>query len=52
MMCCQKIFESLFTTKQLGTGLGLASSKTIIEQHNGTISAHNNPTRFVIKLPR
>lgn len=48
----QKIFEPLFTTKQKGTGLGLASCKNIIEQHGGTIIAENNPTTFIIKLPK
>lgn len=47
-----KIFEPLFTTKQTGTGLGLSSCQSIIHQHNGTINAYNNPTRFVIKLPK
>ncbi len=46
-----KIFVPLVTTKQKGTGLGLSTCKNIIEQHNGTISVQNNPTRFTIILP-
>ncbi|WP_100182073.1 sensor histidine kinase [Candidatus Nitrosotenuis aquarius] len=50
-----KIFEPLFTTKQTGTGLGLASCKKIIEQHGGLISAtsrENQGTTFTIILPK
>jgi len=47
-----RIFESLYTTKEEGTGLGLVSCRSIIEQHDGTINAYNNPTRFVIELPK
>ncbi|MEM2160188.1 MAG: HAMP domain-containing sensor histidine kinase [Candidatus Nitrosotenuis sp.] len=47
-----KIFEPLFTTKTTGTGLGLASCKNIIERHQGTISVKNNPTTFIIKMPK
>ncbi|MDX1440960.1 MAG: HAMP domain-containing sensor histidine kinase [Nitrosopumilaceae archaeon] len=46
------VFDSLVTTKQVGTGLGLVSCKTIIENHGGNISAKNNPTKFVITLPK
>jgi len=48
----EKIFEPLFTTKQKGTGLGLASCKNIVEQHHGKISVKNNPATFSIKLPK
>lgn len=47
-----KVFEPLFTTKEAGTGLGLASCKNIIERHRGTITAKNNPTTFTITLPK
>ncbi|MEJ2261769.1 MAG: HAMP domain-containing sensor histidine kinase [Nitrosopumilaceae archaeon] len=47
-----KIFESLITTKEIGTGLGLASCKRIIESHGGKITAKNNPTTFSIFLPK
>ncbi len=45
------IFKPLVTTKQKGTGLGLASCKNIIEQHGGSISFQNNPTVFTIIIP-
>ncbi len=46
------IFDSLVTTKQMGTGLGLVSCKTIIENHQGTISARNDPTILTITIPK
>ena len=46
------IFDALITTKEIGTGLGLASCKRIIENHGGTIDVQNNPTSFTIKLPK
>jgi len=46
-----KIFDPLVSSKQMGTGLGLSTTKHVIEQHNGTITAQNNPTRFTITMP-
>ena len=48
----EKIFDPLVTSKQKGTGLGLASVKNIVEQHEGTISVTNNPTVFTVQIPR
>ncbi len=47
-----QIFEPLFTTKDMGTGLGLPSCKNIVEQHGGTILVKNNPTTFTINFPK
>ena len=49
-----KIFDPLFTTRQMGTGLGLSSCKNIIERHGGSIdvsSAGGRGTTFLIRLP-
>jgi len=49
-----RIFEPYFTTKEGGTGLGLAMARRIIEEHQGSINAGNQPgsgARFVIELP-
>lgn len=49
-----KIFQPFFTTRSKGTGLGLAMSKQLIEQHGGSITAENNQeggATFRITLP-
>jgi len=46
------IFDPLFTTKQHGTGLGLASVKSIIDAHGGTVSVTSPPVIFTIRLPK
>ncbi|MBW3671587.1 MAG: PAS domain S-box protein, partial [Acidobacteria bacterium] len=49
-----RIFEPLFTTKQNGTGIGLAVAHQIVTSHDGIISLDTEPgrgTRFVVTLP-
>jgi signal transduction histidine kinase len=48
------IFESFFTTKKEGMGLGLSIAKSIIEKHNGRIRVDSSPRSgavFRIELP-
>lgn len=49
-----RVFEPYFTTKEDGTGLGLALARRIILEHRGNIRAENasgGGARFVIGLP-
>ena len=49
------LFDSFFTTKDAGMGMGLAISRSIIEAHGGHIRADNDSTlggaRFSFALP-
>ena len=50
-----RIFESYFSTKDIGTGLGLPIAKRIIDDHGGSIQAssrENEGTKILIKLPK
>jgi PAS domain S-box-containing protein len=49
-----RLFEPFFTTKHRGTGLGLATTRQIVEAHQGTIellSPTGGGTIAVLKLP-
>jgi signal transduction histidine kinase len=52
---CKRIFDVFFSTKgSQGTGLGLAVTKKIIEEHGGSIevqSSEDQGTKFFIRLP-
>ena len=49
-----KIFDPFFSTKEMGTGLGLSVVYGIVERHSGTIDIKSDVgkgTRVVIRLP-
>ena len=50
-----RIFEPYFSTKDVGTGLGLPIARKIVEDHGGAIRIASEPgrgTRVTIELPR
>jgi signal transduction histidine kinase len=49
-----RIFDAYFTTKKGGTGLGLPTTRRIIEEHGGHITVQSEPgrgTSFRVELP-
>jgi two-component system sensor histidine kinase HydH len=50
----ERIFEPLYTTRADGTGLGLSTSRRIIERHGGHLSAVSQTghgASFIVRLP-
>jgi len=50
----ERIFEAFYSTRKGGTGLGLAATRRIVEEHGGSIEVHSDRGRgtcFTVRLP-
>ncbi len=50
----QRIYEPFFSTKETGTGMGMAIVHSLVTMHGGTIEIDTTPhgTRFDITVPQ
>jgi signal transduction histidine kinase len=51
----ERIWSPFYTSKEAGTGLGLALARKVVDAHGGSIEATSQPgrgTRFLVVLPR
>jgi signal transduction histidine kinase len=49
-----RLFEPFFSTKPGGSGLGLPTTRRIVEGHHGTITVQSQPghgTQFTLEFP-
>ena len=50
----EKIFDAFYSTRKGGTGLGLSTTRRIVEEHGGRITVHSDQGRgtcFTVTLP-
>ncbi len=51
----ERVFTPYFTTKASGSGLGLPTTKRLVEEHGGAVRVHSEPGRgtdFVLLIPQ
>jgi two-component system, NtrC family, sensor kinase len=49
-----RIFDAFYATKEKGTGLGLAFTQQVVQEHGGTVRCESAPgrgTTFTVRLP-